>query len=915
MAILVKRTAKNPIPTFSGIRDIDTSGMEARPGTAGPTGSISDAGGYRAPVTSVISPDVVNTPTTGTGMPVGVTPVSRPNIPTVTNKPTLPTTTKPTLPTPPTKIPTTVTPKVTTPTVTKPSTITSVVKPTTTVTPKVTNTTPAGKITTPTSTTKVTPTVTNTSKTGTSSILNSLLPTVGGAVAGSLLNKNTGKTITDFLGLTGGKTNNSNASNSGSSSGSKTSGTTGGGLTTGTKSTDTKLTDAQVQAELDKAGKTSYGPPSDAVSNGDGTYYSIDSNGFKTTYDKDGAVLGMEMGTSDELSAWAKLNNTTIDTTQMGDNGVMTGQVYTPDGTLTPKGSVTPTNIADNSNSSNMTDLGEGYKQDAAGNVYDSSGALVATMNGDGSYALVGSQDNSGNVDLGGGYYQDPKGDIYSSDGTLYASLGNDGNYALVGDQSQQGSDNTQTADNGGYTQDAAGNWYAPGGKLYARVSPDGSYTLAGDTTSNDNTSVDNTNLDNTVIADNTNSSDNSGDGGDITVKQGGLITMMKKGGGVRGYADGGTIIDSVDNGDGTYTAYYSDGTDAVIDNPSPTAYNPDGTTTDMTATVYNPDGTSNLLTPQEQELMNAGYEMNGDGTWTYTDPTSGTKVNVDSSGQYISTTPGTGITNTGNTRSPLVTPKVTNSGGSGNQDTGLGSITDLLKNGGVQGALLGTLIGQLMGSNSSPVATNQGVDMSQVGVINPRTTDFGIGAPNVVTADQYTNPVDTNNDIYSGTDLYHNLNAPGYNPVNPSDETAPTDTTAPVSKAGGGLATTHYTYGKAIDPAQIMNGNPNGMKRGGLAHPESGVSVVQGRHDYRQGAAVKGPGTGQSDDIPAMLADGEYVIDAELVSMLGDGSNKAGAEKLDQFREAVRKHKRATPLHKIPPPAKSPLAYMKGIK
>ena len=35
----------------------------------------------------------------------------------------------------------------------------------------------------------------------------------------------------------------------------------------------------------------------------------------------------------------------------------------------------------------------------------------------------------------------------------------------------------------------------------------------------------------------------------------------------------------------------------------------------------------------------------------------------------------------------------------------------------------------------------------------------------------------------------------------------------------------------------------------------------------------VEGEGTGRSDEIPAYLSDGEYVIDAETVSMLGDGS------------------------------------------
>jgi hypothetical protein len=78
-------------------------------------------------------------------------------------------------------------------------------------------------------------------------------------------------------------------------------------------------------------------------------------------------------------------------------------------------------------------------------------------------------------------------------------------------------------------------------------------------------------------------------------------------------------------------------------------------------------------------------------------------------------------------------------------------------------------------------------------------------------------------------------------------------------------------------------------------------------------GKHVQGPGTGQSDDIPAMLADGEYVFDADTVSALGDGSNKAGAAALDQMREKIRKHKRSAPVDKIPPKAKNPLEYLRG--
>jgi hypothetical protein len=130
-------------------------------------------------------------------------------------------------------------------------------------------------------------------------------------------------------------------------------------------------------------------------------------------------------------------------------------------------------------------------------------------------------------------------------------------------------------------------------------------------------------------------------------------------------------------------------------------------------------------------------------------------------------------------------------------------------------------------------------------------------------------------------------------------------------------------------------------------------------------GYYAQGKGTGQSDDIPAMLHDGDYVADADLVAALGDGSSKAGAEALEKFRrqiphqheaeggavvpakiadgeyvfpasfvtaigrgdnkagaklldamrEEIRAHKRSAPTSKIPPKAKSPLDYLKMVK
>jgi hypothetical protein len=72
------------------------------------------------------------------------------------------------------------------------------------------------------------------------------------------------------------------------------------------------------------------------------------------------------------------------------------------------------------------------------------------------------------------------------------------------------------------------------------------------------------------------------------------------------------------------------------------------------------------------------------------------------------------------------------------------------------------------------------------------------------------------------------------------------------------------------------------------------------------------GHGNGRSDHIDALLSPGEYVMDAETTSMLGDGDNEAGAKKLDGLRKRVRQHKgRALAQGKFSPKAKQPEQYM----
>jgi hypothetical protein len=68
----------------------------------------------------------------------------------------------------------------------------------------------------------------------------------------------------------------------------------------------------------------------------------------------------------------------------------------------------------------------------------------------------------------------------------------------------------------------------------------------------------------------------------------------------------------------------------------------------------------------------------------------------------------------------------------------------------------------------------------------------------------------------------------------------------------------------------------------------------------HRGGNFLSGRGDGMSDDIPAMigtkqparLADGEFVIPADVVSHIGNGSSKAGAEKLYAMMDKIRKER-----------------------
>ena len=114
--------------------------------------------------------------------------------------------------------------------------------------------------------------------------------------------------------------------------------------------------------------------------------------------------------------------------------------------------------------------------------------------------------------------------------------------------------------------------------------------------------------------------------------------------------------------------------------------------------------------------------------------------------------------------------------------------------------------------------------------------------------------------------------------------------------------------------PRAFANGGYLRMMRGG--YPADLMMGMPMRHDYARGSYVSedGQGDGRSDHVDAKLSPGEFVVDAESVSMLGNGSNEAGARKLEQMRSGIRRQKgKALAKGKFSPDAKGPEAYMRG--
>ena len=119
--------------------------------------------------------------------------------------------------------------------------------------------------------------------------------------------------------------------------------------------------------------------------------------------------------------------------------------------------------------------------------------------------------------------------------------------------------------------------------------------------------------------------------------------------------------------------------------------------------------------------------------------------------------------------------------------------------------------------------------------------------------------------------------------------------------------------------PHRMHHGNPVFNFEGDFGGFEDFPHFAEGGHNPQffsegglQNRYVQGEGDGTSDGVPAMLATGEFVIPADVVSALGNGDNNSGAGVLDSFMTTIRSHKQDHNPEELPPDSMGPLEYLR---
>ena len=94
---------------------------------------------------------------------------------------------------------------------------------------------------------------------------------------------------------------------------------------------------------------------------------------------------------------------------------------------------------------------------------------------------------------------------------------------------------------------------------------------------------------------------------------------------------------------------------------------------------------------------------------------------------------------------------------------------------------------------------------------------------------------------------------------------------------------------GYEINP--ILEGIFSGGSSGDIYYDYPPIEAAEGGiMDLQNGGESKGPGTGTSDSIPAMLSDGEFVMTAKAVRGAGGGDRREGARKMYQMMDNLER-------------------------
>jgi hypothetical protein len=101
------------------------------------------------------------------------------------------------------------------------------------------------------------------------------------------------------------------------------------------------------------------------------------------------------------------------------------------------------------------------------------------------------------------------------------------------------------------------------------------------------------------------------------------------------------------------------------------------------------------------------------------------------------------------------------------------------------------------------------------------------------------------------------------------------------------------------------MQDNANNWQAGSFPAQSMAAGGIASLGGYSDGGhMLKGPGDGMSDSIPASIGDkrparlatDEFVVPADVVSHLGNGSSDAGAKQLYAMMDRVRKARTGNP-------------------